>query len=103
MRCSFFAVALFATLPGMTVVENVALAQENAVADLIIHHAKVLTVDAKFTIAEAVAVKGDRILAVGEDADILKLRGPKTVVIDAQNRNVLPGLYDSHTHPVGAA
>ncbi len=74
-----------------------------ATADLIIHHAKILTVDEKFRIVEALAVKDDRILALGDDAEIFKLKGPTTKVIDANLRNVLPGLYDSHTHPVGAA
>jgi predicted amidohydrolase YtcJ len=72
-------------------------------ADLIIHHARVVTVDARFRIAEAVAVKDGRILAVGDDAAVLKHRGEKTRLIDAQGQTVLPGLYDSHTHPVGAA
>jgi len=72
-------------------------------ADLILHHAKILTVDAKFSIAEALAIKGDRIVAVGDEAAVLKHKGPKTKVLDLQGRNVLPGLYDSHTHPVGAA
>lgn len=73
------------------------------VADMIIHNAKVLTVDAKFTIAQAVAVKGDRILAVGDDKAALKHKGDKTAVIDAKGKTVMPGLYDSHTHPTGAA
>ncbi len=72
-------------------------------ADLILHHAKLLTVDAKFTVAEAIAIKGDRILVIGEDADVLRHAGPKTKVIDAQGHTIMPGLYDSHTHPVGAA
>ncbi len=72
-------------------------------ADLIYHHAKVLTVDAKFRVVEAIAVKGDRVLAVGSDEEVLRHRGPKTKVVDAQGRTILPGLYDSHTHPVGAA
>jgi predicted amidohydrolase YtcJ len=72
-------------------------------ADLIVHHGKVVTVDAKFRIASAVAVKDGRILAVGDDDDVLKLKGPKTRVIDATGRAVLPGLYDSHVHPLGAA
>jgi predicted amidohydrolase YtcJ len=72
-------------------------------ADLIVHHAKILTVDANFSIAEALAIAGDRILAVGDDAKILRHRGPKTKIIDAQGRTLLPGLYDSHTHPTGAA
>lgn len=105
MKPVLFFSLLFSLLPVLNSLDRVA-AQEKAeamAADLILHHAKVLTVDEKFTIAEAVAIKGDRILAVGDDAAILKLRGPKTKVIDVQGRNILPGLYDSHTHPLGAA
>lgn len=96
---------LFLLLPACTFLEKLHAQEklEDKIADLIIHHAKVLTVDEKFTITEAVAVKGDRVLAVGDDASILKLKGPKTKIIDAQGRTILPGLYDSHTHPVGAA
>jgi predicted amidohydrolase YtcJ len=72
-------------------------------ADLIVHHAKVVTVDPKFSLAQAVAVKDGRILAVGDDAAVLRLKGLKTHLIDAAGRTVLPGLYDSHVHPVGAA
>ncbi len=75
----------------------------DAPADLIIHHAKVITVDASFTIAEAIAVRGGRIVAVGDDADVFRLAGPSTQVIDAEGYPVLPGLYDSHVHIVGAA
>src|SRR5690349_16666363 len=72
-------------------------------ADLIVHHGKVITVDAKFRIAEAVAVKDGRILAVGDNNTILKLKGPATRLIDVGGRDVLPGLYDSHVHSIGAA
>jgi len=72
-------------------------------ADLIVHRAKVLTVDAKFATAEALATRGDRILAVGSNDEILKLKGPQTRVIDALGLTVMPGLMDSHTHPTGAA
>jgi predicted amidohydrolase YtcJ len=72
-------------------------------ADLIVHHAKIITVDDQSRIAEAVAVKDGRVLALGEDEDIFKLSGPKTKIIDADGHTVLPGLYDSHVHPVGAA
>src|SRR5207248_3338707 len=44
-----------------------------------------------------------RIVAVGGDKAVLRHKGPKTRVIDAGGRTVLPGLYDSHVHPVGAA
>lgn len=71
--------------------------------DLIVHHAKVVTVDAKCTIAEAIAVKKDRIVAVGSNADVLKLAGPETKQVDAGGRCLIPGLCDSHVHSTGAA
>jgi predicted amidohydrolase YtcJ len=71
--------------------------------DLILFHAKVVTVDEKFRVVEALAVRGDRIIAAGSDQDVLKLKGAATKVIDAGGKTVLPGLYDSHVHPVGAA
>jgi len=72
-------------------------------ADLIIHHASVVTVDEKFRLFEAIAVKDGRVLALADDETIFKSRGPKTKVIDANGNSVLPGLYDSHVHPVSAA
>ena len=73
------------------------------VPDLILHNAKVVTVDEKFSIHQAVAVEGDKILAVGTNADVLKLRGAGTEVLDLQGKTVIPGLIDSHTHPGTAA
>jgi predicted amidohydrolase YtcJ len=70
--------------------------------DLILHHGKIATVDARFSIHEALAVKDGRVLRVGSDTEILKSRGPKTEVIDLGGKLVLPGLIDSHVHP-GAA
>ena len=78
-------------------------AQPAEPTDLVVHNGKVLTVDAKFTTAEAVAVRNGKVVAVGTNADMLKLKGSKTTVIDANGKTVMPGLYDSHTHPVGAA
>jgi predicted amidohydrolase YtcJ len=72
-------------------------------ADLVVHNARVLTVDARFSVAQAVAVTAGRVSVVGTDAEALARRGPNTRVIDAGGRTVLPGLIDSHTHPVGAA
>ncbi len=70
---------------------------------MILRNAKVVTVDAKFSLAEAIAVRGDKILAVGRNADIGKLAGPNTRVMDAKGHTVIPGLMDSHTHPSGAS
>jgi predicted amidohydrolase YtcJ len=72
-------------------------------ADLIVHNAKVVTVDARFTIAEAVAIEGGKVVAVGTNAEMLPHQGKKTRQIDAGGKVVLPGLMDSHSHPVGAA
>lgn len=72
-------------------------------ADFIIRNAKVATVDAKFSMAQAVAVRGETLLAVGSNADIAKLAGPNTRIVDAKGRMVIPGLMDSHTHPSGAS
>jgi predicted amidohydrolase YtcJ len=80
-----------------------ARAQPDGPADLIVHNGKMLTVDAKFTTAEAVAIRGGKVVAVGKNADVLKLKGEKTRLIDAAGRTVMPGLYDSHTHPTSAA
>lgn len=70
--------------------------------DLILHNAKVLTVDNRFNLAQAVAITGNRIEAVGSNEEILKLRSANTKVIDAQGRTILPGLTDSHVHALGA-
>jgi hypothetical protein len=71
--------------------------------DLILHHARIVTVDPQFRIAEAMAVKGDRIVAVGAGGDVMHLAGPKTAKVDLAGRVVLPGLIDSHSHPPDAA
>ena len=71
--------------------------------DVILHHAKIITVDDQFCIAEAVAVRGDRLLAVGKNDEVLKLAGDTTKLIDAQGQCVIPGLMDSHVHATGAA
>ena len=70
-------------------------------ADLILHHARIYTVDRANTIAEAVAVQGDRIVQVGSDADVLRLRGSSTRVIDLGGATMLPGLHDAHGHFTG--
>ncbi len=67
-------------------------------ADVIISNGKIITVDERFTIAQAVAVRGDRIVAVGSDAEIAKLAGPATRRIDLRGRAVIPGLIDNHMH-----
>ena len=72
-------------------------------ADLILFHGKVVTVDRGFSVREALAVKGDRLLRVGTDEEVLQTRGPGTTMIDLGGKMVLPGLIDSHTHPSWAS
>jgi len=71
--------------------------------DVILVNGKVVTLDAQSAIAEAVAVSGDRIAAVGRSSDVRRLAGPRTQIVDLQGRVVVPGLIDSHLHAVRAA
>ena len=67
-------------------------------ADFILRDAKVITVDGDFRIAEAVAVTGATIAAVGAENDVMRLAGPETRVIDGGGRAVIPGMTDGHAH-----
>jgi predicted amidohydrolase YtcJ len=69
--------------------------------DLIIHNGTVYAADGARTMAEAIAVRGNQIVRVGSDRDILKLRRPQTQVIDARDRAVIPGFNDAHVHFIG--
>lgn len=71
-----------------------------AAPDLIVHNAKVVTVDPAFRIVQAVAVKDGRCVAVGPDAQVRPLAGPATRVVDLAGRTVLPGFNDTHSHVV---
>jgi predicted amidohydrolase YtcJ len=71
-------------------------------ADLILHNGKIVTVDSRFSIAQAVAIKDGRITAVGRDAEVMKERGSATRVVDLKGRMALPGLFDSHVHALEA-
>ena len=72
-------------------------------ADLILHNGKVVTVDPQFHIVDSMAVRGDRIVAIGTRDEVHKLAGPATRRIDLNGKTVLPGLIDSHTHALSAA
>lgn len=69
--------------------------------DWIFHHGKVVTVDSNFSIAEAVAITGERFTVVGTNDAILKLAGKRTRTLDLQGRTVIPGLMDNHLHTAG--
>ncbi len=67
-------------------------------ADLIVRNAKIATLDPTSRIVQAVAISGDRFVAVGSEAEIAALAGPNTREIDAKGRLVVPGLIDGHAH-----
>jgi predicted amidohydrolase YtcJ len=73
-------------------------AQRKPAADLIIANANIWTVDAGQPQAEAVAVLGERIVAVGSNAEIEQWRGPQTRVINAEGKRLVPGFNDAHVH-----
>jgi predicted amidohydrolase YtcJ len=76
----------------------IAPAQAKPAADLIITNAKIWTVDKTRPNAEALAVLGERIVAVGSAADVDAWHGPQTKVFDAQGKLLLPGFNDAHVH-----
>ncbi len=68
-------------------------------AETILHNARIAT-NGTPSVAEALAIEGGKISATGSNDEILRLRGPATQVIDARGRTVIPGLNDSHMHPI---
>lgn len=72
-------------------------------ADLILSGGRVFTAEARTPWAEAVAIRGERIVFVGSTQEALGLKGPKTEVMDLSGRLILPGFNDSHIHLVNGA
>jgi predicted amidohydrolase YtcJ len=71
--------------------------------DTVMINGKVVTVDSQFSIRQAIAIRDGKIVATGSTADVQKLAGPTTRVIELQGRTVIPGLIDSHLHAIRAA
>src|SRR5439155_20007129 len=89
--------AVIAIVPG---IPPVASAQR---PDTILVNGKILTVDAQSSTREGLAVRDGRIVALGTSAQMRRLAGPQSRVIDLQGRTVIPGLIDSHLHAIRAA
>lgn len=94
---------LFAVLSVTGLVTLADSAAQDVEPDQVLLHGKILTVDDDFSIAEAVAVAGNKILAVGSNAEIARLAGPATRIIELEGRTVIPGLIDNHSHMTSAA
>jgi len=90
---------------GVLVVVSAAVMVQAQQADIdtVLTNGKIITVDNRFTIAQAVAIKGDRFVAVGTNQDITRLAGPGTRRIDLGGKAVIPGLIDAHAHLMRAA
>jgi predicted amidohydrolase YtcJ len=71
--------------------------------DTVLVNGKIVTVDDRFSIAQALAIRGGRIVKVGTTGEIEALKGPQTRVIELAGRTVIPGLIDNHAHWVRAA
>lgn len=72
-------------------------------ADTILVGGKIVTLDPKRPLASALAIRGEKILAVGDDAEVRRLAGPKTQIIALAGKMVIPGIVESHSHAHGVA
>jgi predicted amidohydrolase YtcJ len=88
--CVFFCAAASVTARGSK--------DAKITADMVVLHGRIYTLNSKQPWAQALAIRGDKIVAVGDDAAIGKFRGSDTKVIDAAGQLVLPGLVDCHIH-----
>jgi predicted amidohydrolase YtcJ len=99
LRHWLFTIAVFFLFTALfTVLLTTARAQSLPVADTVLVNARIYTVNSKQPWAEALAIGGDKILAVGSAQQIAAYRTPSTKVIDAQGKLVLPGFTDCHIH-----
>ncbi len=94
---------LLALLCAFAAISFANAAEARSPATLVIRNADIITVDDHFSHAEALAVAGERIVAVGANSDIAPFIGPETRVIDGRGKFVLPGLIDSHVHSYRAS
>jgi predicted amidohydrolase YtcJ len=92
------AVATAGLYAAAQVIGSAPAVAQGASADLIIENAKIITLDPRNPQAEALAITGTTITAVGPRRDLERHRGPQTRIVDAGGRTVVPGLNDSHTH-----
>src|SRR5690242_20391063 len=97
-RRGWFAAIVVSILAGCATAPG---PQSGEAPDLVLYNGKIVTVDGNFSIAQAVAIRGDRFAAVGSDEAIRRMAGAKTQQIDLKGRTVIPGLIDGHLHNAG--
>lgn len=93
--------ALLTALPFAARLGDAMQAQQSAPPDAIYYNATIITVDDRFSQAQAVAIAGDKFTAVGANNEVRRLAGPKTRLIDLKGLTIVPGLTDNHLHAAG--
>jgi predicted amidohydrolase YtcJ len=88
---------------GLLVLGVAPAATQTQAPDTVLLNGKIVTVDDRFSIAQALAIRDGRIIALGTSSDISKLKGPQTRTIDLGGRTAIPGLIDNHAHWIRAA
>ncbi|WHS57653.1 amidohydrolase [Pseudomonas sp. G2-4] len=96
---------LLSTIISLLLLSESGLAQDSDVADIILHHGVVEVVDDSFSVADAVAIRGNKIVFVGNNAEVMKFSSATTKIIDLKGAIVFPGINDTHLHalPTGEA
>ncbi|HUQ86693.1 MAG TPA: amidohydrolase [Vicinamibacterales bacterium] len=92
---------LIALLASLTVAAQRPILPRPPAPDLVLFNGKIITVDRAFSVHQAVAIIGDRFMAVGNDEQMKTVAGPATRMIDLKGRAVIPGLMDNHLHGAG--
>ena len=98
LKGSLVAAGTAVLLPGLT-----GCTQANAEATTVFTGGTVLTVDSTFSQAEAIAIRGNKFLAVGTDAEVRATAGENAKIIDLKGKTILPGFIDPHTHVVAGS
>ena len=100
IACAALCGALSAAAPPIAAAAQApaAVADSRPAADLIIHNARIWTVNPKQAEADALAVLNGRFVAVGTEAEVMHWQGPHTRIVDAQGKRLLPGFNDAHVH-----
>ena len=96
-RSNWGAAALRSGVAAMALLVSTGAHAQTA-PDFIIYDAHIVTVDGKFSIAQAAAITGTKFSGVGSDAQILAMAGPNTRKLDLHGQTVLPGFIDTHNH-----
>ncbi|MDR7211864.1 amidohydrolase [Flavobacterium piscis] len=81
-------------------ITSIGFAQKKTSPSLIVFNAKIYTLDDKNTVTEAIAVADGKIIRLGKNETILKLKSKNTKVIDAKGKTIIPGIFDSHSHVI---